>query len=121
MGWMEATSLSMMMGSGSEWRSHQRGSGEVPSADAFITRVWVSKNTFDVVQVEYFIEDEEVAMTVECSDFRVVKQDSERTTSSIRLPFHIRAEDFRSSGGSMTLIFQEMVANADSSLFIFKP
>ena len=91
------------------------GSGEVPSADAFITRVWVSKNTFDVVQVEYFIEDEEVAMTVECSDFRVVKQDSERTTSSIRLPFHIRAEDFRSSGGSMTLIFQEMVANADSS------
>ena len=91
------------------------GSGEDPSADSFITRVWVSKNTFDVVQVEYLIEDEEVAMTVQCSDFREVKQASERSTASIRLPFQIRAEDFQSSGGSMTLIFQEMVANADSA------
>ena len=88
--------------------------GRVPSTDVIVTRVWISRQTYDVLQVEYLIEDEEVAMTVQCSDFRVVKQDSARSTASIRLPFQIRAEDFRSSGGSMTLIFQELVANADS-------
>ena len=77
-----------------------------------MTRVWVNRDTFDVVQVEYLIEDEETVMIVECSDFRVVTSQDPSVSSPIRLPFHIRAEDLRSLGGSMTLKFQELAANA---------
>ena len=78
----------------------------------FDTRVWLNKYTFDVVQVEYFTEDGDVAMKVDCSDFRIAETDGPLSRAPIRLPFRIRAEDFRSSGGSMNLIFQELVANA---------
>lgn len=82
--------------------------------ESILTRVWVDKETFDVVQVEYLINDDETAMVVECSDFRVVKTKDPSGSSPIRLPFHIRAEDLRSVGGSMTLTFQELAANAES-------
>jgi hypothetical protein len=80
-----------------------------------MTRVWVNRDTFDVVQVEYLMEDDEIAMVVECSDFRVVESKDLSTSSPIRLPFHIRAEDLRSLGGSMTLTFVELAANAESA------
>ncbi|MDX1411370.1 MAG: hypothetical protein R3351_04385, partial [Nitrospirales bacterium] len=80
-----------------------------------MTRVWVNRDTFDVIQVEYLIEDEETIMVVECSDFRAVKSKDPSLISPIRLPFHIRAEDLRSQGGSMTLTFQELAANAESA------
>lgn len=82
------------------------------ASDSLTTRVWVNRDTFDVVQVEYLMEDDEIVMVVECSDFRVVKSQDPSTSSPIRLPFHIRAEDLRSLGGSMTLTFQELAANA---------
>ncbi len=81
----------------------------------FTTRVWVNRDTFDVIQVEYLMEDEETIMVVECSDFRAVKSKDPSILSPIRLPFHIRAEDLRSQGGSMTLTFQELAANAESA------
>ena len=87
---------------------------EIDSEKPFDTRVWVNRYTFDVVQVEYLTEDEDVAMKVDCSDFRIAETDVPFSRTPIRLPFHIRAEDFRSSGGSMTLTFQELVANAES-------
>ena len=80
-----------------------------------LTRVWVNRDTFDVIQVEYLMEDEETIMVVECSDFRAVKSKDPSIISPIRLPFHIRAEDLRSQGGSMTLTFQELAANAESA------
>ena len=80
-----------------------------------MTRVWVNRDTFDVIKVEYLIEDEEPIMMVECSDFRAVKSKDPSISSPIRLPFHIRAEDLRSQGGSMTLTFQELAANAESA------
>lgn len=80
--------------------------------DPFLTRIWVNRDTFDVVQVEYLMEDEETIMVVECSDFRAVKSNDPALSTPIRLPFHIRAEDLRSQGGSMTLTFQELAANA---------
>jgi hypothetical protein len=80
--------------------------------DSYMTRVWVNRDSFEVVQVEYLTEDEETVMVVECSDFRVVKSQDPSLSSPIRLPFHIRAEDLRSQGGSMTLTFQELAANA---------
>ncbi|UCE62738.1 MAG: hypothetical protein JSU59_07580 [Nitrospirota bacterium] len=83
--------------------------------DPLMTRVWVNRDTFDVIQVEYLIEDEEAIMVVECSDFRAVKSKDPSISSPIRLPFHIRAEDLRSQGGSMTLTFQELAANAESA------
>ena len=90
------------------------GDHEVDSENPFDTRVWIHKYTFDVVRVEYLTEDEDVAMKVDCSDFRIAETDAPFTRRPIRLPFQIRAEDFRSSGGSMTLTFQELVANSES-------
>jgi len=87
------------------------GNGSHP----LMTRVWVNRDTLDVVQVEYLMEDDEIAMVVECSDFRVVESKDPSTSSSIRLPFHIRAEDLRSLGGTMTLTFVELAANAEAA------
>jgi hypothetical protein len=83
--------------------------------DPLMTRVWVNRDTFDVIQVEYLNKDEEAIMVVECSDFRAVKSKDPSISSPIRLPFHIRTEDLRSQGGSMTLTFQELAANAESA------
>ena len=91
------------------------GGQEVDSEKLFDTRVWIHKYTFDVVQVEYLTGDEDVAMKVDCSDFRIAETDAPFSRRPIRLPFQIRAEDFRSSGGSMSLTFQELVANAEPS------
>ncbi len=82
------------------------------NGDSIMTRVWVNRDTFDVVQVEYLMKDEETVMVVECSDFRALQSKDPSISSPIRLPFHIRAEDHRSQGGSMTLTFQELSANA---------
>lgn len=86
--------------------------GDGNDTDPFMTRLWVDRKTFDVVEVEYLMEDEETVMVVECSDFRVVKSEDPSISSPIRLPFHIRAEDLRPVGGSMILKFQELAANA---------
>ena len=86
------------------------GNGSHP----LMTRVWVNRDTLDVVQVEYLMEDDEIAMVVECSDFRVVESKDPSTSSPIRLPFHIRAKDLRSLGGTMTLTFVELAANAEA-------
>ena len=86
---------------------------EGTSNNSYMTRIWVNRDTFDVVQVEYLMEDEEISMVVECSDFRVVKSADLSSSSPIRLPYHIRAEDLRSLGGSMTLTFKELAANAE--------
>ena len=85
------------------------------SEEPLSTRIWMNRDTFDVMQVEYVTEDDDVAISVTCSDFRLVERNTTDSVRALRLPFHIRAEDFRSSGGSMTLKFQELVANANSS------
>ena len=86
-----------------------RGNGD----DSYMTRLWVNRDTFDVVQVEYIRQDEETSMIVECSDFRTVKSADPSNSTPIRLPYHIRAEDLRSLGGSMTLTFKELAANSE--------
>ena len=51
-------------------------------------------------------------MTVDCEDFRNAESPASHDSSNIRLPFYVRAEDLQESG-SVTLRFQELVANAD--------
>ncbi len=76
----------------------------------FMTRIWVNKQRYDIVHVEYLDQDSEVVRRIDCQDFRTVSSTANSSETTIQLPFHIRAEDDRLSG-SVTLDFQELVAN----------
>ena len=80
--------------------------------DVVMTRMWVGKQGYDIVHVEYLDKEGDLFMSIDCQDFRNVSVPTNSSESAIQLPFHIRAEDDRLSG-SVTLMFQEMVANAD--------
>ena len=77
-----------------------------------MTRMWVNKERYDIVHVEYLDGEGDLLMSIACQDFRTVFSPSDSSESAIQLPFHISAEDDRLSG-SVTLMFQEMVANAE--------
>ncbi len=78
-----------------------------------LTRTWVEKQRYDIVYVEYLDRNGDVLMSVECQDFRSFDSQVFKGDSTIQLPFHVQAEDTRLSG-SVTLQFQELVANAGS-------
>jgi len=79
-------------------------------ANSFTTRLWVDKHTMDVVRVEYVAEEGDPMVTVICENFKAIPSSPSGEGAGIRLPFHLKAEDQRQSG-SMTLDFQELVAN----------
>jgi len=89
----------------------------VPSEDSatqedFIVRTWVDALTLDLTLIEYSRSYDEVVVSVECEDYRDVDAPSASAQGPIRLPFVVKATDHRSSGGSITLNFQEFVLNA---------
>ena len=55
---------------------------------------------------------EKVVMKVECEDFHNANSRQLHDSSPIRLPFFVRADDLQDSA-SVTLRFQELVANAN--------
>ena len=79
----------------------------------FMTRMWVEKQHYDIVHVEYLDQNGEVLRRIDCEDFRTVSSQVNSLEPGIQLPFHISAEDEQLSG-SVTLDFQELVANAGS-------
>ena len=76
-----------------------------------LTRLRVDKIRLNIVQIEYLDQGGDVVRSIDCQDFRVVSAQSQTKELPIHLPFHIHAEDDQLSG-SVTLDFQELVANA---------
>ncbi|WP_454061945.1 hypothetical protein [Candidatus Nitrospira salsa] len=83
---------------------------EHPDGDVSLTRLWVDKQRYDILYVEYLDQEEEMLMSIACQDFRMVSILIDSSESTIHLPFQIRAEDDRLSG-SVTLTFQELAVN----------
>jgi len=88
------------------------GSADSTTQEDFIVRTWVDAQTLDLTLIEYSRSYDEVVVSVECEDYRDVNSPSASVQGPIRLPFVVKATDHRSSGGSITLSFQEFVLNA---------
>ena len=78
----------------------------------FLVRSWVDAQTFELTSIEYRSSDDDVVVSVECEDYREVNLPAVSGQGPIRLPFVVKATDHRSSGGSITLNFQEFILNA---------
>ena len=88
------------------------GSDGSATQEDFIVRTWVDAETLELTLIEYSRSYDEVVVSVECEDYRDVDAPSASEQGPIRLPFVVKATDHRSSGGSITLSFQEFVLNA---------
>jgi hypothetical protein len=66
----------------------------------------------ELTLIEYSRSYDEVVVSVECEDYRDVDAPAALAQGPIRLPFVVKATDHRSTGGSITLSFQEFVLNA---------
>jgi hypothetical protein len=88
------------------------GSADSATQEDFIVRTWVDAQTLELTLIEYSRSYDEVVVSVECEDYRDVNSPSASVQGPIRLPFVVKATDHRSSGGSITLSFQEFVLNA---------
>lgn len=80
--------------------------------EEFTVRTWINVLTLEVMSIEYRRSFDEIVLLVECEDFREVKANSSGSLSFVRLPFLVRATDYRSGGGSISLNVQEYVVNA---------
>jgi hypothetical protein len=89
-----------------------RPSGDTTSPEEFLVRTWVDAQTLDLTSIEYRRAYDDVVVSVECEDYREVKDPAVEAQGRIRLPFVVKATDHRISGGSITLNFQEFVLNA---------
>jgi len=78
----------------------------------FLIRTWVDAQTLELLSIEYRQSSDEIVVSVECEDYREVKAPALSGKGQIRLPFIVKATDYRPSGGSITLNFQEFVLNA---------
>ena len=88
-------------------------SDDSTAQEDFIVHTWVDAQTLELTSIEYRRSyDDEVVVSVECEDYRDVDAPSASAQGPIRLPFVVKATDHRSSGGSITLSFQEFVLNA---------
>lgn len=85
---------------------------ENATREDFLVRAWVDAQTLELTSIEYRRAFDEVVVSVECEDYREVKAPALSKQGPIRLPFVVKATDHRSSGGSITLNFQEFVLNA---------
>ncbi|GJL64814.1 MAG: hypothetical protein NPIRA04_34680 [Nitrospirales bacterium] len=86
---------------------------EHQDGDVSLMRLWVDKQRYDILYVEYLDQEEEMLMSIACQDFRRFSVLINSSESTIHLPFQIRAEDDRLSG-SVTLTFQELAVNTGS-------
>ncbi len=89
---------------------HQPSSAS--AQEAFTVRTWIDALTLEVMSIEYRRSFDEVVLLVECAEYREVNVKHSGSVSSIRLPFLVRATDYRSGGGSLALHFQEFIVNA---------
>ncbi len=90
-----------------------RLAGDPTTQQEFLVRAWVDAQTLAMTSIEYRqATDDEVVVSVECEDFRMVNESVVSGEEPIRLPFAVTATDHRSNGGSITLTFQEFVLNA---------
>ncbi len=78
----------------------------------FLVRTWVDTQTLELTLIEYWRQDDDIVVSVECEDYRMVNVASATNQDPVRLPFVVKATDHRSNGGSITLNFQEFVLNA---------
>jgi hypothetical protein len=87
-------------------------SSSTSSQDDFTVRTWVDAQTMDLTSIEYRRSFDGIIVLVECEDYREVIIDTAEESFSVRLPFLVRATDYRINGGSMTLHFKEFIVNA---------
>jgi hypothetical protein len=87
-------------------------SSSTSSQEDFTVRTWVDVQTLELTSIEYRRSFDEIIVSVECEDYREVKVKTPGEGSPVRLPFLVRATDFRPTGGSITLHFQEFIVNA---------
>jgi hypothetical protein len=80
----------------------------------FTVHTWVDAKTMDLTLIEYRRSFDDIVVSVECEDYREVKITTAEESSRVRLPFLVRARDYRPSGGSITMHFQEFIVNAAS-------
>ena len=84
------------------------------SQDDFTVRTWVDARTMDLTSIEYRRSFDDIVVLVECEDYREVKGTTGEESAPVRLPFLVRATDYRPSGGSITLHFKEFIVNSAS-------
>ncbi len=89
-------------------------SSSTSSQDDFTVRTWVDVQTMDLTSIEYRRSFDDIVVLVECEDYREVKVTKGDGIVPVRLPFLVRATDYRPSGGSITLHFKEFIVNAAS-------
>lgn len=88
------------------------GSDDSGTQEDFIVSTWVDAETLELTLIEYSRSYDGVVVSVECEDYRDVDAVTASAQGPIRLPFVVKATDHRSSGGSITLNFQEFILNA---------
>ncbi len=104
------------------WKNNERYRIDLPeipsssttSQDDFTVRTWVDAQTMDLLSIEYRRSFDDIVVSVECEDYREVQVTTTEESSPVRLPFLVRAKDYRPSGGSITLHFKEFIVNAAS-------
>lgn len=104
------------------WKNNERyridmaasQSSSTSSQDDFTVRTWVDAQTMDLMSIEYRRSFDDIVVFVECEDFREVTITMGEETSPVRLPFLVRATDYRIGGGSITLHFKQFIVNAAS-------
>ncbi len=104
------------------WKGNERYRIDLPeiqssstvSQDDFTVRTWVDAQTMDLISIEYRRSFDDIVVSVECEDYREVQVTTTEESSPVRLPFLVRATDYRPSGGSITLHFKEFIVNAAS-------
>ena len=89
-------------------------SNSTSSQDDFTVRTWVDVQTMDLSSIEYRRSFDDIVVLVECEDYREVIINTTEESSPVRLPFLVRATDYRINGGSITLHFKEFIVNAAS-------
>ncbi len=81
------------------------------SSNVFV-RTRVDPQTLEVSSIEYFQPEDDLVVSVECEDYRGVKNRQSNDAPMIRLPFRVQAKDHRVLGGTVTLTFREFILNA---------
>ncbi len=86
--------------------------GTTSHKNSVLVRRWVDVHTLEIQSIEYFSSFDELIISVECEDYRTVKDRVTQAMSPVRLPFSVRATDHRPTGGSIKMNVQEYVMNA---------
>ncbi len=86
--------------------------GDSGSSSEVWVRTRVDAHTLDIKSIEYFQPAEDLVVSVECEDYRPVKNKQSNEALPVRLPFSVQATDHRVMGGTVTLNFLEFILNA---------